>query len=373
MPRKNISDMLHRSVAGAVLLSICHFAAAEAVNTKPDKFNFWESEDLTWWSEESTEEETEKFLSAFSQGTPVLTNVEWDVAEQLINDLQEDLPKLKYGFINEGVESALLTFSSHHVSISSSEPITINRELDLKILDVNHEGSASRVLGIQTIPDSQFQVNFEKAVNLEIQRLNGTGFLAISVADGTELHFLDKLTVKDYSSAPALLVQVGEHTRNSVRSLFQLSGPSSFKTLGTAFNLESSACLKASSSLNIEAGKVFTGNGKVIADGAEVYLKGDLGDFGGIYQQIGGTLEIVSDTQLKHESWNLADVQFTSESKNIFTVSAKDFVSDMSVGATLLFGEIAEKWSKPFSKITLTDEKPVFDTKITGSPECFRL
>ena len=349
--------MLHRSVAGAVLLSICHFAAAEAVNTKPDKFNFWESEDLTWWSEESTEEETEKFLSAFSQGTPVLTNVEWDVAEQLINDLQEDLPKLKYGFINEGVESALLTFSSHHVSISSSEPITINRELDLKILDVNHEGSASRVLGIQTIPDSQFQVNFEKAVNLEIQRLNGTGFLAISVADGTELHFLDKLTVKDYSSAPALLVQVGEHTRNSVRSLFQLSGPSSFKTLGTAFNLESSACLKASSSLNIEAGKVFTGNGKVIADGAEVYLKGDLGDFGGIYQQIGGTLVIVSDTQLKHESWNLADVQFTSESKNIFTVSAKDFVSDMSVGATLLFGEIAEKWSKPFSKITLTDEK----------------
>lgn len=357
MPRKNISDMLHRSVAGAVLLSICHFAAAEAVNTKPDKFNFWESEDLTWWSEESTEEETEKFLSAFSQGTPVLTNVEWDVAEQLINDLQEDLPKLKYGFINEGVESALLTFSSHHVSISSSEPITINRELDLKILDVNHEGSASRVLGIQTIPDSQFQVNFEKAVNLEIQRLNGTGFLAISVADGTELHFLDKLTVKDYSSAPALLVQVGEHTRNSVRSLFQLSGPSSFKTLGTAFNLESSACLKASSSLNIEAGRVFTGNGKVIADGAEVYLKGDLGDFGGIYQQIGGTLEIVSDTQLKHESWNLADVQFTSESKNIFTVSAKDFVSDMSVGGTLLSGEIAEKWSQPFSKITLTDEK----------------
>lgn len=61
--------------------------------------------------------------------------------------------------------------------------------------------------------------------------------------------------------------------------------------------------------------------------------------------------------QLKHESWNLADVQFTSETKNIFTVSAKDFVSDMSVGATLLFGEIAEKWSKPFSKITLTDEK----------------
>lgn len=37
MPRKNISDMLHRSVAGAVLFSICHFAAAEAANTKPDR------------------------------------------------------------------------------------------------------------------------------------------------------------------------------------------------------------------------------------------------------------------------------------------------------------------------------------------------
>ena len=45
MPRKNISDMLHRSVAGAVLFSICHFAAAEAANTKPEKFNFWELEE----------------------------------------------------------------------------------------------------------------------------------------------------------------------------------------------------------------------------------------------------------------------------------------------------------------------------------------
>ena len=36
MPRKNISDMLHRSVAGAVLFSICHFAAAET-----EKFDFW--------------------------------------------------------------------------------------------------------------------------------------------------------------------------------------------------------------------------------------------------------------------------------------------------------------------------------------------
>ena len=43
--------------------------------------------------------------------------------------------------------------------------------------------------------------------------------------------------------------------------------------------------------------------------------------------------------------------------KIFFTVSAKDFVSDMSVGGTLLSGEIAEKWSQPFSKITLTDEK----------------
>lgn len=50
-------------------------------------------------------------------------------------------------------------------------------------------------------------------------------------------------------------------------------------------------------------------------------------------------------------------MQLTAGSKNIFTVSAKDFVSDMSVGGTLLSGEIAEKWSQPFSKITLTDEK----------------
>lgn len=117
--------------------------------------------------------------------------------------------------------------------------------------------------------------------------------------------------------------------------------------------------LKASSSFHVEAGKVFTGNGKVIANGADVhvYLKGDLGDFGGIYQQMGGTLEIVSDTRLKPANWNLYGVQLTAGSKNIFTVSAKDFVSDMSVGGTLLSGEIAEKWSQPFSKITLTDEK----------------
>lgn len=357
MPRKNISDMLHRSVAGAVLFSICHFAAAEAANTKPEKFNFWELEDLTWWTEESTDEEIDEFLLAFSEGRPALTNMEWNIADRLIEDASTALPKLQYGFINTGTESALLTFSSIHASISNPESITINRELDLRILDANREGS--RVLGIWTIPDSQFQVNFEKAVNLEIQRLNDTGSLAISIAEGTALHFLDQLTVKDFSQTPALLVQVGGNTRGADESLLQLSGPSSFKTLGTAFNLESSAVLvlKASSSFHVEAGKVFTGNGKVIADGADVYLKGDLSGFGGSYQQIGGALEIVSETQLNPANWNLSVVQLTSESKNIFTVSAKDFVSDMSVGGTLLAGEITEKWSKPFSKITLTDEK----------------
>ena len=63
------------------------------------------------------------------------------------------------------------------VLLAFDAPTTIKRELDLRILDANHERSSSPVLGIQTIPVSQFQVNFEKAVNLEIQRLNGTGSL----------------------------------------------------------------------------------------------------------------------------------------------------------------------------------------------------
>ena len=100
MPRKNISDMLHRSVAGAVLFSICHFAAAEAANTKPEKFNFWELEDLTWWTEESTDEEIDEFLLAFSEGRPALTNMEWNIADRLIEDASTALPKLQYGFIN---------------------------------------------------------------------------------------------------------------------------------------------------------------------------------------------------------------------------------------------------------------------------------
>ena len=100
MPRKNISDMLHRSVAGAVLFSICHFAAAEAANTKPEKFNFWELEDLTWWTEESTDEEIDEFLLAFSEGRPALTNMEWNIADRLIEDASTALPKLQYGFFS---------------------------------------------------------------------------------------------------------------------------------------------------------------------------------------------------------------------------------------------------------------------------------
>lgn len=96
-----------------------------------------------------------------NQNLPNLGNI----ADRLIEDASTALPKLQYGFINTGTESALLTFSSIHASISNPESITINRELDLRILDANREGS--RVLGIWTIPDSQFQVNFEKAVNLE--------------------------------------------------------------------------------------------------------------------------------------------------------------------------------------------------------------
>lgn len=120
--------------------------------------------------------------------------MEWNIADRLIEDASTALPKLQYGFINTGTESALLTFSSIHASISNPESITINRELDLRILDANREGS--RVLGIWTIPDSQFQVNFEKAVNLEIQRLNDTGSLAISIAEGTALHFWTNLLSK---------------------------------------------------------------------------------------------------------------------------------------------------------------------------------
>ena len=342
MPRKNISDMLHRSVAGAVLFSICHFAAAET-----EKFDFWGLTSPTYLGDPSDD----KFWESLLDGTPILsTHYENILSDAYWNDAEYASEVLNYGFINQNMSSVLLAFDA---------PTTIKRELDLRILDANHERSSSPVLGIQTIPVSQFQVNFEKAVNLEIQRLNGTGSLAINVAEGTALRFLDKLTVKDFSQTPALLVQVGGNTPGGGEALLQLSGASSFKTLGTAFNLESSSVLKASSSFHVEAGKVFTGNGKVIANGADVhvYLKGDLGDFGGIYQQIGGTLEIVSDTRLKPANWNLYGVQLTAGSKNIFTVSAKDFVSDMSVGGTLLSGEIAEKWSQPFSKITLTDEK----------------
>lgn len=332
--------MLHRSVAGAVLFSICHFAAAE-----PEKLDFWGLTSPTYSGDPSDD----KFWESLLDGTPILsTHYENILSDAYWNDAEYASEVLNYGFINLGTCFSLLAFDA---------PTIIKRELDLRILDANHERSSSLVLGIQTIPGSQFQVNFEKVVNLEIQSLNDTGSLAINVAEGTALHFLDQLTVKDFSQTPALLVQVGGNTPGADESLLQLGGPSSFKTLGTAFNLESSAVLEASSSFRIEAGKVFTGNGKVIADGVGVYLKGDLGDFGGIYQQVGGTLEIVSDTQLTPTNWNLSDVQFTSESKNIFTVSAKDFVSDMSVGGTLLSGEIAEKWSNPFSKITLTDEK----------------
>lgn len=345
MPRKNISDMLHRSIAGAVLFSICHLATAE-----PERIDFWGLTSPTYLGDPSDN----KFWESLLDGTPILsTHYENILSDAYWNDAEYASEVLNYGFINQGTRFPLLAFDA---------PTTIKRELDLRILDVNHEGSP--VLGIWTMPENSFQVNFEKAVNLEIQRLHDPDSLAIRVAEGTELHFLDQLTVRDFSQIPALLVQVGENTPGAGKSVLQLSGPASFKTLGTAFNLESSAVLKVPSSLHVEAGKVFTGNGKVIADGADVYLKGadvylkgDLGDFGGIYQQVSGTLEIVSDTQLKPANWNLSYVQITSGSKNIFTVSAKDFVSDMSVGGTLLSGEIAEKWSRPFSKITLTDEK----------------
>lgn len=344
MPRKNISDMLHRSVAGAVLFSICHFAAAE-----PERLDFWGLTSPTYSGDPSDD----KFWESLIDGTPILSNHYEDI---LVDDYWNDADAskvLNYGFINEGSESALLTFAP----ASESQPITISRELDLRILDISREGSSSRVLGISTIPEEgPLQVIFGKAVNLEIQRVGNTESLGINVGEGTGLHFLDKLTVKDFSQTPALLVQVGEDTPGDVESVLQLSGASSFKTLGTAFNLGSSAVLSASSSLHVEAGKVFTGTGKITADGANVYLKGDLGEFRGTYQQKGGILEIVSDTQLNPSNWKLSGVQITSDSKNIFTVSAKNFVSNMSVVGTLFAAEVAEEWSKPFSTITLTDE-----------------
>lgn len=61
MPRKNISDMLHRSVAGAVLFSICHFAAAET-----EKFDFWGLTSPTYLGDPSDD----KFWESLLDGTP---------------------------------------------------------------------------------------------------------------------------------------------------------------------------------------------------------------------------------------------------------------------------------------------------------------
>ena len=64
MPRKNISDMLHRSVAGAVLFSICHFAAAET-----EKFDFWGLTSPTYLGDPSDD----KFWESLLDGTPILS------------------------------------------------------------------------------------------------------------------------------------------------------------------------------------------------------------------------------------------------------------------------------------------------------------
>lgn len=353
MPRKNISDMLHRSVAGAVLFSICHFAAAE-----PEKFDFWGLTSPTYSGDPADENSFDKFWTSVSNGAPILADWYEDL---VLYDVLNDGPDnpLKLGFLIKGHDSfdssasALLHFNNGY---------EVNKELDLRICVQNAEAHDSAALGISTIREpgsDNFQVDFKKPVSLKILQLDASHPVAVSIDDGTTLNFENSFSIKDFSQTSSVLVQVGGNTPGADESLLQLSGPSSFKTLGTAFNLESSAVLKlkASSSFHVEAGKVFTGNGKVIADGADVYLKGDLSGFGGTYRQIGGTLEIVSETQLNPANWNLSDVQITSGSKNIFTVSAKDFVSDMSVGGTLLTGEIPAEWSRPFSKITLTDEK----------------
>ena len=116
MPRKNISDMLHRSVAGAVLFSICHFAAAEA-----ERIDFWGLTSPTYDS--SDDESSDKFWNSLSTGTPNLVDEDLSLVEwsELWNI--ETSEPLRLGFINKGVESALLTFSSLQA------PIKINREL----------------------------------------------------------------------------------------------------------------------------------------------------------------------------------------------------------------------------------------------------
>lgn len=351
MPRKNISDMLHRSVAGAVLFSICHFAAAES-----EKFDFWGLTSPTYSGDPSDDESYDKFWASVSNGAPILTDWYEDI---VFYDVLNEEPdhSLKLGFLIKGEgsfgqgASSLLSFNDNY---------HVHKELDLRICVQNAEAHDSAALGISTIrePGSDtFQVDFEKAVSLKILQLDANHPVAVRIDDGTTLNFKNSFSIKDFSPTSSVLVQVGAATISSPASLLRLNGASSFITSGTAFNLESSAVLSTSSSLHVEAGKVFTGNGKVIADGADVYLKGDISNFGGNYEQKGGVLEIVSDTQLKPANWKLSGVELTSESKNIFTVSAKNFVSNMSVGGTMFFGEIDEKWSKPFSKITLTDEK----------------
>ena len=87
--------MLHRSVAGAVLFSICHFAAAET-----EKFDFWGLTSPTYLGDPSDD----KFWESLLDGTPILsTHYENILSDAYWNDAEYASEVLNYGFINQNL------------------------------------------------------------------------------------------------------------------------------------------------------------------------------------------------------------------------------------------------------------------------------
>lgn len=306
------------------------------------KLNFWGLKAPTLLESSAKDQDYELYSKALESGNPILSDLSIAGWENLWNNSRDN--ELKYGYIFGESSSTL---------VSTADKLTVNRKLDLKVLQVpGNATEQTTTLALATVQTGQEDpaLTFKEFVNLEIQRLSNCNSAAIYVDNYSSMNFEKGLSIKDASSFSSTLTAISDTGQLNIQ------GDTKIETKGTAFQFlpplsSAKASLSFDGKIQINAGQIFDGSGIVKADGAFVTLDGSLDKFSGTYTQTGGSL-VLASTVLLDDKWKFGAVSITTCSENLFTVSAEDYVS-----GTLLQGRVPSLNANPFSEIVLTDEK----------------
>lgn len=359
---------LRRALTGAFLFSACAATQGQVADINKE-FDFWGLKSLTFDKSSLDDASIAILADSIQKGDPILSNMsltEISAADLWLPSAAAE-KKLQFGFKNEGEASSLFAVGG--------QELTIARALDWRV--VYEPGNASEfspnALVFAAGIGGPSRVTFSEAAVFSALNKSDQGVPVVFVDEGSEVIFKESLDLVDYSTVKQDSFHLLKNSELRMEAKSQVATSATAFSLGksarvwstnaleieagTAFKLEDQSLLHVRGALKVKAESIFAGTGSIEVEEAAVVLEGGLCDFNGKYSQKNGSFVLTSDHRLTDAHWRFDGVSITTQSSNIFEVSAADYVSGQALQGTITqTGIPGSAQGKPFTEIVLTDE-----------------